>query len=832
MAQILVQKFKGLHTYPNDLSEVPEGALAKALNVVIDAESKIKSRRGFKKYGTTFGSSGNLCNSFIPFKGKKLIHYDNKIAKDTNGDGSTWTAYGSTFTAPGSTKIRGLEMNSNLYVTTNNGIKKLDSLTSEFIKAGAPKGLELVTTVNAASGGFLVNGSQVAYVIIWGYKDANNNLILGSPSARSVISNSSGVDKDVDLEFSIPSDITVNWFYQVYRTKEGTGTPSTDYYLVYEANPTAGEITAKKITVTDNLPVSLNKGNLAYTSRNREGILQANEQAPYAEDIATFKNMLFYANIKRKHQKYFTILAVGGSDGIQNGEYLTIAGIAYTGDTTAEYIPTSISDSNPAKFKLSASGSAGTKIEETAQSLVKVINRNPHNTTVYAYYISGVDDLPGQILLEARDLSGSAFTIIANAHGAAYNPNLTAAVSSSNEEKINGIVWSKLNEPEAVPLVNYATVGAADKAILRILPVRDSLFILKEDGIFRMTASGPSNVEIALFDNTTVLVARESAVVLSNQIYMFSDQGVVTVSDTGVSIISRPIEGDFLQLSSELSTNFKSVTWAVGYETERKYMLFTVTNTSDSSVTQCYVYNTFTNSWVTSSKVGRCGIVDPDNDKLYLAEVSVNELREERKNFNNRDFSDEDFAVTITAWDEDTRILTLSSTTAITDGMFIVQGNAESQVEDVISSTELKLASTGAFTAAAATAYNLIRCEIKLVPQAGGNPAVRKQFREVSLIMATTRFISANITFSSDITASEVLVPVYGQPYTKWGSFPWGSVPWGGRKDRKPLRTLVPFAHQRSQWINVGFIHQSAFEVFEILAFSIHFSPMSGNIAR
>ena len=53
---------------------------------------------------------------------------------------------------------------------------------------------------------------------------------------------------------------------------------------------------------------------------------------------------------------------------------------------------------------------------------------------------------------------------------------------SSNEQKINRVYYSKFQQPEAVPLLNYFDVGAADKAILRIFPLRDSLFVFKEDG--------------------------------------------------------------------------------------------------------------------------------------------------------------------------------------------------------------------------------------------------------------------------------------------------------------------------------------------------------------
>ena len=47
MAQQVVLKARGLYTFQNQLSEIPEGALLEALNCIIDRNGIIQKRRGF-----------------------------------------------------------------------------------------------------------------------------------------------------------------------------------------------------------------------------------------------------------------------------------------------------------------------------------------------------------------------------------------------------------------------------------------------------------------------------------------------------------------------------------------------------------------------------------------------------------------------------------------------------------------------------------------------------------------------------------------------------------------------------------------------------------------
>jgi len=73
---------------------------------------------------------------------------------------------------------------------------------------------------------------------------------------------------------------------------------------------------------------------------------------------------------------------------------------------------------------LSGSPSVSLRIERTARSLVNVINSDP-TSPVNASYLSGLNDLPGKILLEARTIEDKEFySAVKNIDSDAFSPNL------------------------------------------------------------------------------------------------------------------------------------------------------------------------------------------------------------------------------------------------------------------------------------------------------------------------------------------------------------------------------------------------------------------------
>ncbi len=306
---------------------------------------------------------------------------------------------------------------------------------------------------------------------------------------------------------------------------------------------------------------------------------------------------------------------------------------------------------------LSSLTSAGQAIEQTAQSLVRVINKQS-TSVVTAYYISSDTTPPGQIDLEATSIASDEFYVLANTSGLgdSFNPSITPefenivsitvngtiatittasahnlensdliildhtlssvstntidgiysitktgattftvpttvtaevylgrgswselslAAVSSNDENPNRIYYSKYSQPEAVPLLNYFDISAKDKEILRIIPLRDTLFVFKQDGTYRVSGQvAPFNT--SLLDSSTVVVAPDSVAISNNVIYAWTSKGITPVTETGSGKeVSRPIDTRILFLSSSPFTNFSTVTWGVGYDSDSSYTIYT-----------------------------------------------------------------------------------------------------------------------------------------------------------------------------------------------------------------------------------------------------------------
>lgn len=405
------------------------------------------------------------------------------------------------------------------------------------------------------------------------------------------------------------------------------------------------------------------------------------------------------------------------------------------------------------KVLLSQSLSPSIAIEETAKSLVRVINKST-TSNIYAYYISGLDQTPGKMFLEGRGLGDLPFYLVADSTttGESFTPDLSpdfaitaaggitngtgvvnfnlgvscpysvgdnvvildtnstpllnglytiSAVSvnafsitggpvipaatsrfsvrlasdsefSSNEQQRHRIYYSKTNQPEAVPILNYFDVGASDKAILRIFPLRDSLFVFKEDGLFRVSGESAPFVQ-GLFDSSCIIIAPDSLGISNNLIYLWTTQGISAVSEAGVSIASRPIDIEILEVASSRYTNFRTATFGIGYDSDNSYIVWSVSEDSDTVATQAFRYSNLTSSWTKYDLSKTCGIINPVDDRLYLGAADVAYIEQERKLFNRTDYADREYRDTINTNSYNDKILKLNSVVAYSVGDVVLQ---------------------------------------------------------------------------------------------------------------------------------------------------------------
>jgi hypothetical protein len=486
------------------------------------------------------------------------------------------------------------------------------------------------------------------------------------------------------------------------------------------------------------------------------------------------------------------------------------------------------------QFFLASTGStAAENIAATARSLIRVINRQTSGG-IYAFYLSGYQDLPGQILFEDRAFGGAAWAVTCT-KGQSWSQELQesgTSVQSSAEERLNGVAISKNLQPEAVPLGNRVYPGSADKRIRRIIAGRDSVFVLKEDGIFRITGDTPETIVVTPFDDTAKLKGDETAVKLNNQIFGYFDQGVCAVSESGVQVVSRDIEKSLLQIFSSLYTNASTAAFGVGYESERKYFLWTVSSVGDTSAKQAWVYNTFTSSWTRWERDVECGFVNPTDDKLYMGFSTTNQIKQERKTYTVEDYAEDEYSLTITAFSG--LVVTVDSTSDAAVGQTLAQASglvySQAIVIEVIDGTNLRVDREVQWTLAAAKLYDAIDVEIEFAPIHGGQPGMVKHFTEVAIFFREARFRSIDLLVASNFSFAGSAIPLQPTITGAWGLAPWGTFPWGGGPPPvQAIRTFIPMEQQRANWINMSIEHS---EALTELAIAGHSNPLDASGTR
>lgn len=482
----------------------------------------------------------------------------------------------------------------------------------------------------------------------------------------------------------------------------------------------------------------------------------------------------------------------------------------------------------------------GADLANTARGIVKAVNRDT-TTDIYALYTSLEDKVPGQFWVQGN---GFVDTIFAKAsiEGMAncFAPTLPTSfvgsgqVFSTNDQQPNAFFSSKVLEPEAVPLPNMFPVGSRNAAILRIVALRDSMIVIKQDGVYRVTGTSPSNFETTILDNTVFCVAADSVVVLNNFLYMLSNQGVVRISETNVEILSRKIENVIAPILGQ--TNLSINTSAAGYESERQYYLST-TSPTDTNRSVTYVYNYINDTWTTSTQLFKAGTIGPNN-QFYQVD-DANDINKERKSQNRIDYCGQNYATSVSSIDADAKgAVIISNSVAPVYGDLLELTGAFSRIISVVSlggtSYHVRFART-TFLASADTPilYQGYDATVKLAPIHGGLLGRAKQFsqmqihlRDSAITLLDLFFTNAQYGGSASISWDGTLLGANGG----WGAESWGFFAWGqpdgilnsySTSPANIIRIYIPLVAQRSTYIQPVFIHSQAGEPMDVQAISL-----------
>jgi hypothetical protein len=543
---------------------------------------------------------------------------------------------------------------------------------------------------------------------------------------------------------------------------------------------------------------------------------------------------MFYADVKSQHKYSFTLVACGGL-GLLVDNTITIS----DGTTTEVYTAKAAEDASAKEFFVdTSSASLAVRIDRTIKSLANVINQS--SNLVYGYILStgSSADLPGKILLEERALGGAAFTVTSNKE-VAFSPSLKAVAdinqTSTNDEFKNGLMFSKILQPEAVPTKNVFFVGSADDRIKRIVALQDGLFIFKQrDGVFVLRGENEGTFTVQPLDLSAKVVAPDSLVVVNNLIYGLFDAGVAAVSDSGVEFVSEPIKDQLQYLLANSLDKVRSLAFGISYNVDGKYILSLPSFSGDTTTTQQFVYDVFGDTWCRWRLNLLAGGANPLNEHLYLSPGDSNEIKFERKAFDQSDFVD------FKAYRE---IISYTGTSVVVDdatelqvGDVLEQGTELAYIVAVdIPSATVTIDVEQNWTTGTSDVAHLkaIKCVVQWNNQFADNPAGLKLFYETNLIFKQAFLGKATIYYFSDTNPSESSVELDSTDGSgAFGDFSFGDLPFGGDAVAQPVRLGIPTAHKRCNLLTVRFESSVAFSDFQLNGLSLTFNPTSTRTTR
>tara|TARA_R100000655_G_scaffold17334_1_gene37077 strand:- start:2197 stop:5730 length:3534 start_codon:yes stop_codon:yes gene_type:complete len=453
-------------------------------------------------------------------------------------------------------------------------------------------------------------------------------------------------------------------------------------------------------------------------------------------------------------------------------------------------------------WKNNTATSEGIKLRDVAEHLVQAINHDPFSS-VYAQYTSTLIDNPGFMRLYQKDFTSPISlrvdsTTTSSAFGNQVIPTSYTTglqVYSAFPSEINSLYFSNLQEPEAVPILNFVNVGSGNEPILAIHALTNSLIVIKPDGIFRLSGDESANFSVSLIDPTVKCLASNTSVVFNNQVALLSNQGICLISETGIQVISRPIE-NVIQYALDLPT-LETSSCAFAYEVDRSLQITTL-DPGDKIVN--YLYNVLTDTWTNSDRTFGAATLGPDGRMYYVSfsdnDLSRTSIYRERKDNRKTDYSGEWWNGTILNSTDPDRLLIDSPRYVPRPGDLIpspVLGEAQVNViktVDVVGSGRYYCTffhksnlATGLVPGDGIIIYEGYESIIKLAPYTAGQVGLMKQFSQMQIHFRDLACTYLDVSFSSDTYANsksnEWIAPVQGWA---WGTFAWGVKAWGAEE--------------------------------------------------
>ncbi len=615
MPSATIRAITGLATAPNPFSAVADGALLIGDECTLVAPNVMESRRG-KKYTTPFAADRCfplVTQSWAFCTGRSvanpLFYFPDTDTTFTLARSSGPFAMQYPYSFDIRTSLQAVNARGNIYFTTAQGIQCAPELSAAGWRcAGLPRPWISGITLDATPPLVMTNNSRRTYRATLAMYDELGNFLESEPSEPFYVDNIAGAARRVVVQVVAPSATPPGVFVRLWRSFEVPNGQlgSDEMYLVAQSN--FGSVlgadnflsltdAGNNLLIIDSTPGDLNSVATSltlplYTNSRFEGIQNINRAPPAGPCIAYFKNRLYVG--RRTFRQSLQIQIIGtsttGNTGVQSGDVLTLTG--------GGFVDTFLAGTD---FAVATAGNPAQNIEQTARNLALAINNN-YSAGVYntqrsilrrlrAQYVSlGTNDF-GRINIErifpisSQDDPGIGFTFSTTGDGITY-PN---GIQSSTDNYLpGGLSWSKPDKPEAFPPVNDAVLGDARAAVLGFAVHRDFMQIFKEDGTFIVRDDGGPQPIFTTLDPSVKCIAPASIAVVDNVAYCLTTRGLLYCTETGTLPIGEAVRKDVTDAISSSQSQMAQA-FAIGYDSERLYVLAIPASATEQAASQQYV---------------------------------------------------------------------------------------------------------------------------------------------------------------------------------------------------------------------------------------------------
>ncbi len=466
-------------------------------------------------------------------------------------------------------------------------------------------------------------------------------------------------------------------------------------------------------------------------------------------------------------------------------------------------------------------------LDRDASNNVTAVTTSNHNFEVGEYVVvystwasqTQLADSNG-VLIEGQITSVTATNVVFTCAGAAlsniaadgtiavkyrplFNPNHVV-----NRIKVSKVSRTIGNQPEAFPAFNTLDVGASGMKILKCVECKESLLVFKEDGLFRVTASGDT-LSAEKLDSTLSLWAKDSAVACGDKVMAWTTKGVALIGEHGVEkyVSAGRLDDKLPPLgsSSNLPISYYPFSRRANGYFDAKNNIYELRvhfgTTAPFASTHNFTYNLENDTWVTDD-VAVVGEVFYNGDR-FIQEGTVL-LKEQGDYVPGYPAATSTLTFTSSTADSTGNVWSFTYTGTVAVGSYLIGGALEGYVISASGGvgTAYIVSTQAAIRAETWNDYGPLVSTVEWAPITLVEENKLKQFAEVQVLFGQRpSFVAEVSTYTELVSTAEQQTCKLGGSSTSANNFTYS--PYN-------LRVIVPQQHRIAQQLSVKLVVRAA----------------------